>query len=277
MGELALVKSADFGAVTIDLYRDDRDMWLTRDQIGTALEYKDPRVALAKIHDRHKDRLDRFSGVTKVVTPGGQQETVVYSPRGVYEICRWSQQPKANAFFDWVYDLLEGLRTGNLTVTPAEQPAVVDLAAQQRLAEAQLLNAKTRQARELRLMMQASRDWLPEAALRQMAQDAARLLAPESAVPERPSPTRRSRRVAARSETPSLVARNIRFWRVERRLAIRDLCARIHVDYTRLAEWETGKRTIPAPMVGVIAEALQVDPKRFFEEPPTKHGGEIDR
>lgn len=71
------------------------------------------------------------------------------------------------------------------------------------------------------------------------------------------------------------VARNIRFWREERRLTIRQLCARIDVDYTRLAQWETGKRTIPAPMVGVIAEALQVPPGRFFEEPPEKHGGEL--
>lgn len=73
----------------------------------------------------------------------------------------------------------------------------------------------------------------------------------------------------------SYVSRNIRFWRVERRLTIRQLCARINVDYTRLAEWETGKRTIPAPMIMVIADALQVPPGRFFEEPPEKHGGEI--
>ena len=76
-------------------------------------------------------------------------------------------------------------------------------------------------------------------------------------------------------EKLSYVSRNIRFWREERRLTIRQLCARLNVDYTRLAEWETGKRTIPAPMVGVIAEVLQVPPGRFFEEPPEKHGGEL--
>ena len=41
------------------------DILLTRNQISTALEYSDPSKAITKIHSRHKDRLDKFSVLTK--------------------------------------------------------------------------------------------------------------------------------------------------------------------------------------------------------------------
>jgi len=46
---------------------------------------------------------------------------VLYSAKGVYEICRWSRQPKADAFYDHVYDILEGLRLGYLKLTTEHQ------------------------------------------------------------------------------------------------------------------------------------------------------------
>jgi hypothetical protein len=47
-----------------------------------------------------------------------EREVYLYSTRGIYEICRRSQQPKADQFFDWVYDILEGLRRGELQLLP---------------------------------------------------------------------------------------------------------------------------------------------------------------
>lgn len=117
MDKLQLVKSETFGSIQCDIYAQGTDFCMTREQIGTALEYADPRDAIAKIHRRNRERLDLFSGVVNLSTPGGMQETVVYSARGIYEICRWSQQPKANTFYDWVYDVLEGLRTGRLALS----------------------------------------------------------------------------------------------------------------------------------------------------------------
>ena len=108
MSNLALVKSENFGNVQCDFYGDDKNFWMTREQIGEALEYSEPMIAISKIHDRHKDRIDKFS-LTRLVNG---RSIYLYSPKGVYEICRWSQQPKADAFFDWVYDRLEELRTG---------------------------------------------------------------------------------------------------------------------------------------------------------------------
>lgn len=116
---LALVRSEQFNGVACDFYRDKvGEIWMTREQIGQALEYSDPRVAIAKIHAAHSDRLDQLSTVTKMVTVEGnrkvEREVILYSARGVYEICRWSRQPKADAFMDFVWDVIEALRTGQL-------------------------------------------------------------------------------------------------------------------------------------------------------------------
>lgn len=110
--QLELVRSGKFNSVYCDFYSSEDEIWMTREQIGAALEYDDPRDAIAKIHRRNRDRLDKFSGVVKLSTPSGVQETYVYSAKGVYEICRWSRQPKADTFVDWAWEIIEAIRTG---------------------------------------------------------------------------------------------------------------------------------------------------------------------
>lgn len=130
-GGLVLVKQAPFGSLTIDCYTDVRgNFYMTRDQIGQALEYPHPRQAIEKIHKRHKRRLDKFCVSIPILGTVKRREydTVLYQSRGVYEICRHSTQPKADAFYDCVYDILEGLRLGWLELqvhkgTPVWQEA----------------------------------------------------------------------------------------------------------------------------------------------------------
>lgn len=75
--------------------------------------------------------MDRFSTSVKLTgVEGGrevQREMVLYSAKGVYEICRWSRQPAADAFYDRVYDILEGLRTGKIraSLLPQQDQAVI--------------------------------------------------------------------------------------------------------------------------------------------------------
>ncbi len=271
MTDLTLVQSTQFGSVAMDVYRDGHEVWLTRDQIGTALGYTDPRVAIAKIHDRHRDRLDRFSGVTKVVTPGGQQETVVYSARGVYEICRWSQQPKANAFFDWVYDLLEGLRTGAVGVVSPE----ADVAALKRR------HTQTLQARELRRLIRDGRDLLPHELLQRLATEAATALLdhgwtpPERPAAPKPKGARSSRRQVALPAERTITARSLRYWREERRWTQKDLGAAIGLSPSGVVYLEQGKRPIKTEVLIRIADVLQVEVAQFFREPPGRHSGQL--
>ena len=89
---------------------------MTREQIGTALEYGDPTKAINNIHHRNKDRLDPLSSTLKMrvgeKNRTNTREFVVYTLRGVMEICRYSTQPKANAFIDFCWDVMVALMQG---------------------------------------------------------------------------------------------------------------------------------------------------------------------
>lgn len=112
MSSLKLVTTENFGNISCDFYRNmNDDILLTREQIGTALEYTNPDDALSKIHKRHKDRLDQFSVVAKLSsTDGKEYDTYLYTQKGVMEICRWSTKRKANQFMDWCWDVIEKYR-----------------------------------------------------------------------------------------------------------------------------------------------------------------------
>lgn len=117
MSNLVLLKSVRFENVDCDFYEEKNEIWMSRRQIGEALGYANPVASIKDIHKRHSERLNQFSRVAQVALPyGGEQRLVLYSSRGVYEICRWSKQPKADQFYDFVYEILEGLRTGQLAL-----------------------------------------------------------------------------------------------------------------------------------------------------------------
>ena len=120
MKNLQLIKSKNFGTVQCDFWRDNQgNILMTREQIGRSLEYAYPSESIAKIHERNKDRLNKFSGLVKLTTPtGGTQETYVYTTKGIYEICRFSRQPKADMFMDWVWDVVESIRRHGAYMTP---------------------------------------------------------------------------------------------------------------------------------------------------------------
>lgn len=111
---LKLITTENFGTVSCNFYRTiNDDILLTREQIGQALEYQNPSKAIQKIHLKHQDRLEPLCFRVKSQTfehpqTGGSRntnlltETIYYTERGVMELCRWSRQPKANQFMDWV-------------------------------------------------------------------------------------------------------------------------------------------------------------------------------
>lgn len=97
MNNLHLIKQKNFGAVQCDFCYDEKGNILIMDaQIGKALEYPDPCKAIEEIHKKNYDRINKFS--TIVTFPS--RDLVFYQIRGVFEICRWSQQPKADAFYE---------------------------------------------------------------------------------------------------------------------------------------------------------------------------------
>ena len=114
MNELQLIKSAEFNGVQLNCYKADNEddgFWATRTQIGQLLEYEYPGEAIGKIHNRNKERLDKFSRVTQIDLPsGGTQMTTIYNFKGFLEICRFSNQPKANAVIDFAWNIMDEIR-----------------------------------------------------------------------------------------------------------------------------------------------------------------------
>lgn len=150
MNNLQIVKSAQFGEVQCDFYSNEKEIFVTREQVGQALEYDSPRIAITKIHNRHKERLDKFSVVTKVVsTDGKSYDTYLYSAKGIMEICRWSQQKKADEFMDWTWEVMDSLRKGETVNIATDHLKEIELQAKRDRATAMLLNAQNRMIKTL--------------------------------------------------------------------------------------------------------------------------------
>ena len=127
---MTIITSKPFGALNVNVYEDSKHQYyMTREQIGTALEYTSPVVAIKKIHDRYADRLDALSSITNLVIEVGNhtqmRQTYVYSLRGVMEICRFSRQPKADAFMDFCWDIMESLMRGDSVLATPQMDAAL--------------------------------------------------------------------------------------------------------------------------------------------------------
>lgn len=125
MEALQLATQESFNGITCDFYNRGDELLMTRNQIGTALGYDKPSDSIEVIHRRHRDRLDKFSATDKLTgTDGKSYNTYLYSEKGIFEICRWSRQPKADAFMDWVWNIVESYRNGKLTANSSSQITV---------------------------------------------------------------------------------------------------------------------------------------------------------
>lgn len=110
---MQLLTSKDFNGITLYCYvepdqTDKEAFWATRSQIGQLLGYENPGVSIGNIHNRNKERLDKFSRVNQIDLPsGGKQEVTVYNFKGFLEICRYSNQPNANQVIDKLWGIAD--------------------------------------------------------------------------------------------------------------------------------------------------------------------------
>ncbi len=71
--------------------------------VAKALNFRDPNVATRKMPQKYK-------GTSKVCTPGGEQIMITLTEKGVYRLIMRSNKPEAEAFQDWVYEVIKQLR-----------------------------------------------------------------------------------------------------------------------------------------------------------------------
>lgn len=127
---MTVITSKPFGALNVDVYQNDKHQYyMTREQIGAALEYNNPNKAIQNIHVKNTDRLDPLSTFLKLrKVEGGitkEREYIVYNLRGVMEICRFSRQPKADAFMDFCWDIMESLMRGDSVLATPKMDAAL--------------------------------------------------------------------------------------------------------------------------------------------------------
>ena len=116
--KLKLVKHGEFLGTVCDFYVDEENnIYMSRTQIGYALQYKDPANAILRIHQRHYERFaNMFVDVKgcQFVTPSPNKDknahTYMYVEKGIYEICRHSKQKMADTFYDWVYETIQSIK-----------------------------------------------------------------------------------------------------------------------------------------------------------------------
>lgn len=124
MNGLAKVKSEKFGAVVCDFWKNESgEIFMTTDQLGRALGYSEPVIAINKLVARNPYLAsEEFSTITKLVRVEGNREVArdvrIFTEDGIYEVTFLSGTEKAKEFRAWVRQVLKSLRSGQLTLIP---------------------------------------------------------------------------------------------------------------------------------------------------------------
>lgn len=104
----------------LNIYKATRPL----NEIRNALGYSNPSHAILVMHQRHKERMDKFSieaRSSQFVTPyngiGKDKKAFMYAEQGVYAICGYSNKEIAEKFNDWVYETIILIRKNGYYIT----------------------------------------------------------------------------------------------------------------------------------------------------------------
>lgn len=141
--ELKLATTRNFNGNELACYtepdaKDKYEFWATREQIGKFLGYSEPRKAIGKIHERNKERLDKFSSDVKMTTEAGMRMTTVYNFKGLLEICRFSNQINANKVIDILWDVAYEISQTGFYASPAFKAQIDEMRKQNELLHQQV-------------------------------------------------------------------------------------------------------------------------------------------
>ncbi len=101
--KIQVFENPEFGKVRT-LMRDG-EPWASAIDVAKSLGYKEPQKAIRT----HVDDVDK--GVSKMDTPGGNQDTVIINESGLYSLILSSKLPKAKEFKRWITsEVLPALR-----------------------------------------------------------------------------------------------------------------------------------------------------------------------
>jgi prophage antirepressor-like protein len=79
------------------------DWWAVAADVANALNYSQTANMLRKVKQDQK-------GLHLMNTPGGKQEVSIISEKGIYAVIMRSRRKEAEAFQDWVFEVIKALR-----------------------------------------------------------------------------------------------------------------------------------------------------------------------
>lgn len=154
MNSLQLIKSSKFGDIECDIYSNEKEMFMTMNQLSDCLGYKE-KDGIKKIVKRNEYlKQKEFSQIVPInFEEGGQivttQETRVFTEDGIYEVTMLAKTEKAREFRSFIRKLLKSLRKGEAKIIKPSSEQVELINIKKKNAEARLRNAKVREAKFL--------------------------------------------------------------------------------------------------------------------------------
>lgn len=143
---LVKIKNEKFGMVDVDFFKNEvGDIFMTAEQLGQALGYKNPQISILKMTNRNEYLKDsKFSVLTKLgSTDGKTYQTRVFNEDGIYEVAFKSNTTMAFEFRDWVRNILKALRKGEFKNTNT-----VDIVIQLNMLRDEIKSLKTGQEKK---------------------------------------------------------------------------------------------------------------------------------
>jgi hypothetical protein len=111
---MELTTNKMFGNLSMDIYVEGEEFYMTRRQINDALEYSDDK-SIARIITRNKDVIGEGIKRELVFVEGDRpvtREVELFSFMQIFNILRFSKQPKANLFMSFTALTMKQLVTG---------------------------------------------------------------------------------------------------------------------------------------------------------------------
>lgn len=118
MDEIQIFKNEEFGEVRTLVV--ESEPWFVGNDVAKALGYGEGK-SLPNAINNHVDKDDK--GVTKMMTPGGNQQVVIINESGMYSLILSSKLPTAKKFKRWVTsEVLPAIRkTGGYMVAQQDE------------------------------------------------------------------------------------------------------------------------------------------------------------
>ena len=119
-----------FQNTTLSVINQNNKTFFTATDLGNALEYIQPSIAVMKIYDRNADEFTaEMTALVEMSTAGGLQKVRIFSLRGAHLIAMFARTKIAKAFRKWVLDILdEEVKKSTAllpsTITPEQQQAI---------------------------------------------------------------------------------------------------------------------------------------------------------